>query len=75
MIMKSQSRIATAALAGALFWNGADKAQSAPAAPETQENTGGIADIVVTAQKRSENLQTCLSRSLLFPRRRSRLQR
>ena len=43
-----------AALAGALFWNGADKAQSAPAAPETQENTGGMADIVVTAQKRSE---------------------
>ncbi len=45
-------------LAAGLVISGAAQAQTTPAAEETTEDQGGIAEIVVTARKTSENIQS-----------------
>lgn len=45
-------------LAAGLVISGAAQAQTAPAAEETTEDQGGIAEIIVTARKSSENIQS-----------------
>jgi iron complex outermembrane recepter protein len=45
-------------LAAELMMSGAAQAQTKPATEEATEDTGGIAEIVVTARKTSENIQT-----------------
>lgn len=58
--MKKFGLLTTAALASSMFWASASQAQTAAAQatdPQAEANGGGIADIVVTAQKRSEKIQ------------------
>lgn len=45
-------------LAAGLVISGAAQAQTAPAAEETTDDQGGIAEIIVTARKSSENIQS-----------------
>jgi len=50
-------RVSLGALAAALLMPQIASAQERPAAPPAADQTGGVPDIVVTAQKRAENVQ------------------